>query len=68
MKAFWLWKWTQRYSGSIVYSSSDLSTEKNGVYRAGLGSVQAQLQVKNFSSRKYKPRRHSPENIATLFD
>jgi hypothetical protein len=37
-------------------------------YRAGLGSVQAQLQVKTFSSRKYKSHRHIPENIATLFD
>ena len=37
-------------------------------YWAGLGSVEAQLQVKKFSSEKYKSRRDIPENVATIFD
>jgi hypothetical protein len=37
-------------------------------YRAGLGSVEAQSQVKKFSSKKYKSHRRIPENVATLFD
>lgn len=37
-------------------------------YREGLGSVEAQLQVKTFSSKKYTSHRRVPNNIATLFD
>jgi transposase len=37
-------------------------------YRAVLGSVEAQLQVKQFSSRQYKSHRQIPENVATHFD
>ena len=37
-------------------------------YWAGLGSVEAQLQVKKFSSRQYKSHRRIPENVATIFD
>jgi hypothetical protein len=33
-----------------------------------LGRAEAQLQVKKFSSKKYKSHRCIPENIATLFD
>jgi len=35
-----------------------------GAYQAGLWAV----QVKKFSSRKYKSHRHIPENVAILFD
>ena len=38
------------------------------MYQAGLGSVEAQFKVKQFSSKQYKSHRHIPENIATLFD
>ena len=37
-------------------------------YRAGLGSVEAQFKVKQFSSKQYKSHRRIPENVATLFD
>ena len=36
-------------------------------YWAGLGLVEAQFQVKKFSSRQYKSHRQIPDNIATLF-
>lgn len=37
-------------------------------YQMGLGSVEAQLQVKQFSSRKYTSHRRIPETVARLFD
>ena len=37
-------------------------------YQEGLRSVEAQLKVKTFSSKRYKSHRHILENIATLFD
>ena len=37
-------------------------------YWVGLGSVEAQWQVKTFSSRQYKLHQQIPENVATLFD
>ena len=51
MKAFWPWKPAQKYLGSIAYSSSDLRTENflkkiHNIVWAGLGLVQAQLQMK----------------------
>ncbi|KAG2031714.1 hypothetical protein BDR03DRAFT_994603 [Suillus americanus] len=37
-------------------------------YRSGLETKTAQLQVKEFSSRKYKSHRRVPETLACLFD
>jgi hypothetical protein len=37
-------------------------------YRSGLETKTAQLQVKEFSSRKYKSHRRVPETVACLFD
>jgi hypothetical protein len=37
-------------------------------YRDGLGTSDAQLQVKQFSSRKYQSHRRVPETIAQAFD
>ncbi|KAG2750889.1 hypothetical protein P692DRAFT_20847015 [Suillus brevipes Sb2] len=37
-------------------------------YRMGLGTVDAQLQVKKFSSRQYKSHRHIPDTVAQVFD
>ncbi|KAG1740917.1 hypothetical protein EDB19DRAFT_1635048, partial [Suillus lakei] len=37
-------------------------------YRSGLEMKTAQLQVKEFSSRKYKSHRRVPETVACLFD
>ena len=37
-------------------------------YGEGLGSVEAQLRVKKFSSRKYKSHRRILENVARLLD
>ncbi|EPT01617.1 hypothetical protein FOMPIDRAFT_41382 [Fomitopsis schrenkii] len=37
-------------------------------YRLGLGAKEAQLRVKEFSSRKYKSHRRVPETLASLFD
>ena len=37
-------------------------------YRSGHGTVAAQLQVRNFSSAKYKSHRRIPETVAWAFD
>jgi len=37
-------------------------------YRSGLPTKEAQLQVQQFSSTKYKSHRHIPETVARLFD
>ncbi|KAG2755700.1 hypothetical protein P692DRAFT_20717258 [Suillus brevipes Sb2] len=37
-------------------------------YRSGLPTKEAQLQVRQFSSTKYKSHRHIPETVARLFD
>ncbi|KAG2142744.1 uncharacterized protein EDB93DRAFT_1088692, partial [Suillus bovinus] len=37
-------------------------------YRTGLGMKDAQFQVKQFSSTKYKSHRHVPEAVACTFD
>ena len=37
-------------------------------YQGGLGAKQAQIQVRNFSSRCYTSHRRVPERIAALFD
>jgi hypothetical protein len=37
-------------------------------YRAGMGTTDAQKQVKKFSSTKYKSHRRIPENIARALD
>jgi hypothetical protein len=37
-------------------------------YRAGMGTTDAQKQVKKFSSTKYKSHRHVPETVARTFD
>jgi hypothetical protein len=37
-------------------------------YRSGLGTTDAQLQVKRFSSTKYKSHRRIPETVARAFD
>jgi len=37
-------------------------------YRLGLGTNDAQMQVKNFSSKKYKSHRRVPEMVARVFD
>jgi transposase len=37
-------------------------------YRSGHGTVAAQLQVRNFSSAKYKSHRRIPETVARAFD
>jgi hypothetical protein len=37
-------------------------------YRAGMGTTDAQKQVKKFSSTKYKSHRHIPENVARALD
>lgn len=37
-------------------------------YRMGLGTVDAQLQVKKFSSRQYKSHRRIPDTVAHVFD
>ena len=37
-------------------------------YRAGLGTNAAQLQVKKFSSHKYKSHRRIPETVACALD
>lgn len=37
-------------------------------YRAGLGTNEAQKQVKQFSSKKYKSHRHVSETVAHTFD
>src|ERR1700722_3007873 len=37
-------------------------------YRAGLGTSEAQIQVRKFSSTKYKSHRRVPEAVASAFD
>jgi hypothetical protein len=37
-------------------------------YQSGLGAKEAQIQVKNFSSRRYASHRRIPESVATQFD
>jgi hypothetical protein len=37
-------------------------------YRAGMGTTDAQKQVKQFSSMKYKSHRRVPEAVARTFD
>ncbi|KAG2119976.1 hypothetical protein BD769DRAFT_1362061, partial [Suillus cothurnatus] len=37
-------------------------------YKIGLGTADAQLQVKKFSSRLYKSHRHIPDAVAQAFD
>ena len=37
-------------------------------YRSGLETKEAQLQVREFSSKKYKSDRHVPETVASIFD
>jgi hypothetical protein len=37
-------------------------------YRGGMGTMDAQKQVKKFSSKKYKSHRHIPENVTHTFD
>jgi hypothetical protein len=37
-------------------------------YRSGHGTVAAQLQVRNFSSAKYKSHRRIPETVTQAFD
>lgn len=37
-------------------------------YRAGMGTTDAQKQVKKFSSTKYKSHRRVPETVARTFD
>lgn len=37
-------------------------------YWSGLGAKEAQIQVKNFSSRCYTSHRRIPESVATQFD
>ena len=37
-------------------------------YRSGLGTWEAQVQVQNFSSTKYKSHRRIPEDVASAFD
>jgi hypothetical protein len=37
-------------------------------YRAGMGTTDAQKQVKKFSSTKYKSHRCIPENVACALD
>jgi len=37
-------------------------------YRSGLGTTAAQLQVKKFSSHKYKSHRCIPETVARALD
>ena len=38
------------------------------VYQSGLGTSEAQLQVKQFSSHKYKSHRHIPDTVACALD
>ncbi|KAJ8585008.1 hypothetical protein M405DRAFT_745999 [Rhizopogon salebrosus TDB-379] len=37
-------------------------------YRSGLGTTEAQIQVKAFSSRKYKSHRRIPDTVALALD
>jgi len=37
-------------------------------YRSGLRTWEAQVQVRNFSSTKYKSHRCIPEDVASAFD
>jgi hypothetical protein len=37
-------------------------------YRSGLSTTDAQIQVKNYSSKKYKSHRRVPETVARAFD
>ena len=37
-------------------------------YRSGLNTRSAQLQVKQFSSRRYKSHRRVPEGLASSFN
>ncbi|KAJ8588145.1 hypothetical protein M405DRAFT_740811, partial [Rhizopogon salebrosus TDB-379] len=37
-------------------------------YRSGLGTTEAQIQVKAFSSRKYKSHRRIPDTVAHALD
>jgi hypothetical protein len=37
-------------------------------YWSGLETKEAQLQVREFSSKKYKSDRRVPETVASLFD
>jgi hypothetical protein len=37
-------------------------------YQSGLGAKEAQIQVKNFSSRRYASHRRIPELVATQSD
>ena len=37
-------------------------------YRVGMGTTDAQKQVKKFSSTKYKSHQHVPETVACAFD
>jgi hypothetical protein len=37
-------------------------------YRTGLSTTEAQIQVKTFSSRKYKSHRRIPDTVARALD
>jgi hypothetical protein len=37
-------------------------------YKDGLGTQEAQLKVKQFSSRKFKSHRRVPESLVRIFD
>ena len=37
-------------------------------YRSGLGTSEAQLQVRKFGSRKYKSHRRIPDTVASALD
>ncbi|KAG1785571.1 uncharacterized protein HD556DRAFT_1249608, partial [Suillus plorans] len=37
-------------------------------YRSGLGTKDAQIQVRKFSSTMYKSHRHIPDAVASTFD
>jgi hypothetical protein len=50
---------------------SDCDTDSESdwdAYREGMGTTDAQKQVKQFSSKKYKSHRHIPENVTHTFD
>jgi hypothetical protein len=54
LSTVWLWEqWIYRWMD---------------VYRSGLGTADAQVQVQKFSSAKYKSHRCIPDNVARSFD
>ena len=52
----------------FIDDKSDVMYQWMDAYRAGLGTSEAQIQVRKFSSTKYKSHQCIPEAVARAFD